>query len=141
MNRLTPFPSAIAAAALLAAGAATAQQPEGRLYTPGPFDRIEIDGSAKVRLTQGERDQVFIAGDEKVQEGVEVEVRNQRLSIHPGGGWKFWNGNRRLQIEVQMRQLSQLTLSGATDLVSVGPIRVDKLGISISGAGQARFDE
>ena len=114
---------------------------DGRLYTPGPFDRVEIDGSAKVRLIQDERDQVFISGDDTVQQGVEIEVRNKRLTIHPGGGWKFWAGNRRLQVEVRMRELSQLTLSGATDLVSVGPIRADQLVISISGAGQVRMDE
>jgi hypothetical protein len=142
MNMRLLLASMLAAGACACTGAlAQAQAAEGKTYTPGPFDKIEIDGSAKVRLIQGERDQVFIAGDDKVHEGVEVDVRNSRLLIHPTGGWKFWNGNKRLQVEVQMRQVSQVTLSGATDLLAVGPIRSEKLGISISGAGQARFDD
>jgi hypothetical protein len=128
----------------LIAAAAQAQapdsRPEGRTYELGSFDRLELDGSAKVRLSQGERDQVFIAGDDAVQKNVEIELSNGLLRIHPSGGWKFWN-NSRLQVDVQMRRLSQLTLSGASDLYATGPIKTEKLSISISGAGLARFDE
>lgn len=126
---------------LLAVRSAGAQQTaEGRLYTPGAFERLEIDGSAKVRLSQGDKDQVFIAGDDKVQEGVEVTLSGNRLEIHPNGGWKFWNA-KRLQIEIQMRKLSQLELSGASDLHAPGAIRAERLSIGISGAGQVRFDD
>lgn len=126
-------------ALLLAAAAAQAQAPEGRLYTPGAFDRLEVAGSAKVRLSQGEHDQVFIHGDADVQQGVEVQLVNQRLVIRPTGGWKFWS-SARLQIEVEMRRLSQISLSGASDLHAPGPIRAERLSIGISGAGLARFD-
>ena len=37
---------------------AAAQAPEARTYTPGPFDSIEIAGSADVRFTQGPSDQI-----------------------------------------------------------------------------------
>lgn len=119
---------------------AGAQPAEGRLYTPGPFERLEVAGSAQVSLSQGERDQVFIAGDANTQDAVEVALSGNRLVIRPAGGWKFWN-HTRLQIEVQMRQPTQLTISGASDLRAAGPIRAERLGVSISGAGQARFDE
>lgn len=128
--------SLMAMAPLLAA----AQAPEGRLYTPGPFDRLEVAGSAQVSLSQGERDQVFIAGDANTQDGVEVALSGSRLVIRPAGGWKFWN-HTRLQIEVQMRNLAQLNISGASDLRAAGPIRAENLTIRISGAGQARFDD
>lgn len=116
------------------------QSPEGQLYTPGTFDRLELSGSANVKLTQGDRDQVFINGDASVQKGVEVELVNNRLYIRPAGSWKFWNDTR-LQIDVQMRQLSRLSLSGNGDLYAPGPIKCDQLTISISGAGLARFDD
>jgi hypothetical protein len=130
---------ALFALALLAAGA-FAQAPDGKLYAPGPFDRLEVDGSAQIRLTQGDRDQVFINGDASVQKGVEVELVNNRLYIRPAGSWKFWNDTR-LQIDVQMRQLSRLSLSGNGDLYAPGPIKCDQLTISVSGAGLARFDD
>jgi hypothetical protein len=123
----------------LATTSALAQTPEGRLYTPGAFDRLEVDGSAKVTLSQGERDQVFIAGDAEVQKGVEVELVGNRLEIHPTGGWKFWK-DAKLRVDVQMRQVSHINLSGATDLHAPGPVKSDRLVVRISGAGLARFD-
>ncbi|MET0518320.1 MAG: head GIN domain-containing protein [Burkholderiaceae bacterium] len=119
---------------------AQVQRPEGRIYAPGAFDRLEISGSATITLRQGEHDQVFIAGDAQMQKSVEVELDERRLTIKPAGSWKFWTSSR-LQIEVQMRQISQLTLSGASDLNAPGPIKADRLGISISGAGLARLDD
>ncbi|MDN3918848.1 head GIN domain-containing protein [Roseateles violae] len=126
--------------AALAQAQPSEARPEGRLYEPGAFDRLELDGSAKVKLVQGERDQVFIVGGEDVQRNVEIELNNGRLRIHPSGGWKFWSSSR-LQVEVQMRRLSQLTISGASDVLAVGPIRAEKLSVHISGAGQVRLDE
>ena len=41
--------------------------PEGRNYTPGNFDAIEISRSAAVRFAQGASDQVFVEGDEGAQ--------------------------------------------------------------------------
>ena len=127
-------------ALVLGAAGAPAQTPEGKLYTPGAFNRLEIDGSAKVRLTQGERDHVFIVGDSDAQQSVELELRDNRLSIHPAGNWKFWK-NTRLQIDVQMRQVNLVNLSGASDLHAPGPIKTENLKIEISGAGLARFDD
>lgn len=125
---------------LAAAGAAAAQAIEGRLYTPGAFERLEVSGAANVRLSQGDHDQVFIAGDAELQKSVALELHQGRLLIRPAGGWKFWTGSR-LQIEVLVRQLSQLVLSGASDLHAPGPFKAERLSITISGAGLARFDE
>lgn len=113
---------------------------EGQLYTPGDFARLEVAGAAHVRLLQGERDQVFIAGGPEVQRSVELELRKDRLVIRPAGGWKFWSPAR-LQIDVAMRQLSQLVISGSSDVRAPGPLRAERLAVQISGAGQVRFDE
>ena len=113
---------------------------EGQLYAPGDFERLEIAGAAYVRLLQGDRDQVFIAGGPEVQKSVELELRRDRLVIRPAGGWKFWNASR-LQIDVLMRQLSQLVISGSSEVRAPGPLRAERLAVQISGAGQVRFDE
>ena len=114
--------------------------PLGRVYAPGPFDRIEIDGTARIRITQGERDQVFIAGDDLAQQGVEVDVVNGHLRIRAGGGWKFWREDRPA-IEVQVRQLTHVMLSGAGEVQAPARIRGDQLVIGISGSGSVRFDD
>jgi hypothetical protein len=113
---------------------------EGQLYTPGDFERLEVAGAAHVRLLQGDRDQVFIAGGPEVQKAVEVDLRRDRLVIRPAGGWKFWSPSR-LQIDVLMRQINQLVISGNSELRAPGPVRADRLAVHISGAGQVRFDE
>lgn len=130
-------------ALLLACTGALAQPTdtrEGRLYTPGPFERLDVAGAAQVRLSQGDRDQVFVVGDSATQKDLQLELSGNRLRIRSSDSWKFWNRSR-VQVEVQMRQLSQLILSGASDLHATGPIRTEQLSIGISGAGLVRLDD
>ncbi|MDM4767034.1 head GIN domain-containing protein [Pelomonas sp. SE-A7] len=151
MSTLIRKNAAFMAALLLAGSAAWAQQPQpaqppalprgdGQLYSLGPFERLEVAGSATVKLVQGDKDEVYIVGGSELQRSVEVSLNGDRLMIKPTGSWKFWN-NTRLQIDVEMRHVGQLILSGATDLHAPGLIKAEELKISISGAGLARFDE
>ena len=122
--------------ALLAGGA---QAQEGRTYTPGAFDRLEVDGLAKIVLTQGPEDRVFVRGDSKVQERVAVERSGSRLLIHTESNWKFWR-KESVQLDVQMREPRAITLSGASDLTASGPIKTPRLSIEVSGAADVRLD-
>ena len=119
---------------------AAAQAPEGKLYTPGAFERLDVAGAAEVKLTQGESDQVFVIGDARTQKNVQVELSGRRLLIRSTDSWKFWNTSR-LQVEVQMRAMTHLMLSGASDLHAPAAFKAEQLSVSISGAGQVRFDE
>lgn len=112
----------------------------GRIYAPGSFDRLELAGVARVLLVQGERDQAFIAGDADVQKGVDVELRGRQLVIRPNGGWKFWHSSK-LFVQVEMRELRQLAVSGASDVHAPGPLRSEQLRLVITGAGVARLDQ
>ena len=112
----------------------------GRIYAPGSFDRLELAGAARVILVQGERDQAFIAGDAEVQKSVEVELADRQLVIRPAGGWKFWNSSK-LFVQVEMRELRQLSVSGASDVHAPLPLRCEQLKLGISGAGQVRLDQ
>lgn len=113
---------------------------EGRSYTPGEFNAIEISGAAHVRFRQGEVDGVFVEGDEDAQKAVSLEVRRGQLVIRPSGGWKFWN-NKRVVVTVTARNLQRVNISGAADLLAAAPVNLERLHISISGAGLARFDQ
>jgi len=112
----------------------------GRVYAPGAFDRLELGGSARVVVVQGDRDQAFIAGDDEAQKGVEVQLADRQLVIRPTGGWKIWR-NGKLFVQVEMRELRQLSVSGASDVLAPGPLRADQLKLSISGAGNVRLDQ
>lgn len=124
----------------LAALPLQAQTPEGRVYTPGAFEGIEIGGSAEVRYTQGPNDQVFVEGSAEMQKSLSLDVRNGLLRVHSSGAWKFWN-DQRLRLLVTSRQLQRLSISGAADFTAAGPVQTERLLVTISGAGLARFDK
>jgi len=120
---------------------AHAQAPEGKIYAPGPFDSVTVDGAGQVRLVQGDRDEVFVPGDAHAQEEVDVRLTGSRIKIDLPGGWKFWNDGSGALVEVRLRHLSRLTMSGANDVMAPGPISTDQLTISMAGSGVARFDQ
>ena len=112
---------------------------EGKVYTPGEFDRIVLNGSVEVRLSQGDSDQVSVAGDADAQEAVEIRVSNGRLIIQDSGAWRFWS-KARPKVDVQVRQLRRLIISGASDVTAAGPFKLSELAVDISGSGLVRFD-
>jgi hypothetical protein len=114
---------------------------EGKVYAPGPFDSLDVDGSGQVRLVQGERDEVFVPGNARAQEEVDVRLVGSRMKIDLPGGWKFWSNGNGAQVEVRVRHLSRLTMSGSNDVVAPGLISGDQLTISMAGSGLARFDQ
>lgn len=134
-----PAPVAVPASPAPPAAPALPVEP-GRLYTPGPFDRVELAGAARVTLVQGDKDQVFVAGDADVQRDIDVQLNDRQLVVRPSGGWKFWSASR-INVFIEMRQLKQLTISGASDLLAPGPLNLDRLRLFISGAGQARLEQ
>ena len=130
----------VAGALALACGVAFAQAPEGKLYTPGAFERVEIDGAGQVRVVQGERDEVFVNGDARQQAGVEVEVSGKTLHLDLPGGWKFWDSGK-AQVEVRVRHLAKLTMQGAGDVYASGAFSGPSLGIEVAGSGVVHFDD
>ncbi len=114
---------------------------EPRVYAPGAFDSLVIDGAGQVRLVQSDRDEVVVSGGPGAQDGVEVSLDGKLMHIEIPGGWKFWRDGRDAQVEVHVRHLNRLTLAGANDVIAPGPISGDQLTVSMAGSGVARFDQ
>ena len=112
----------------------------GQVYTPGAFDSLVVDGAGQVRLVQADRDEVFVSGDARAQQAVELNLSGSRLHIDLPGGWKFWREGG-AQVEVRMRHLNRITLAGANDVVAPGPISGEQLTLNMAGSGVARFDQ
>jgi hypothetical protein len=123
------------------AAEAQARTSEGKVYAPGPFDSVVVDGVGQVRLVQGDRDEVFVPGDARAQEEVDVRLTGTRIKVDLPGGWKFWNNGNGALVEVRVRHLSRLTMSGANDVIAPGPISGGQLTISMAGSGLARFEQ
>ena len=123
-------------ALLLTSLAASAD--EGKVYSPEPFDRIILDGAVELRLKQGDREEVTVLGEGDAQD-VEVRVSRGRLVIHDSGSWRFWN-KARPKVNVQVRELRQVIISGASDVYAGGPMKSEQLELHMSGSGLVRFD-
>jgi len=111
---------------------------EGKVTTAGTFDRIILDGAVEVQLRQGDRDEVAVAADSESPE-VEIRISNGRLMVHDTGSWRFWNKSRP-KVEVRVRNLRELIISGASDVYAAGPFKSETLTLHISGTGLVRFD-
>ena len=140
MNTRIRIPVAGVLALACGAALAQAQAPEGKLYTPGTFERVVIDGAGQVRLVQGERDEVLVNGNARQQDGVEVGVSGRTLHLDLPGGWKFWDAGK-AQVEVRVRHLTKLSMQGAGDVYATGTFTGSSLGVEVSGSGVVHFDD
>jgi hypothetical protein len=114
-------------------------QPTQQTLAPGPFDRVSISGNARVELTQGPRDEITVVGDDNIRAKVRLRVSSSgRLDITTEDDWKFWNREAVL-LKLQMREITRLTISGASDITARGPIRAENLRVDISGKGEVSF--
>jgi len=140
--------TALTAAAALAAcgqsraedGGATVQ----RAYPVGSFERIEVAGPYEVRVRTGGSPSVSASGPEKLMERLVVEVKGDRLLIHPRkerGGFFNWGSRHggKATIEVSAPALREATIAGS------GGISVDKVSGAtfdgtVAGSGDLSLD-
>jgi hypothetical protein len=130
---------ALAAGCIVACGLAGAQE-QHRPLDLGSFDRIEVSGMASIELSQGDRDVVTVTGDSDAVRGVQLEVTRGELRVNSRDSWKFWNRSAVL-LQVQVRDLRHIGISGASEVRAARPMRCDQLGVSISGEGSVRLDD
>jgi len=127
----------LVASMLLCAAAGAAAQTDDAAAS---FSAIELSGSAHVTLRQGPRDRIRLPADADARRAVETRVSDGRLLIRTRDSWKFW-ASEKPRIEVQMRELRRLVISGASDVHAVGPFKAEEVSVSISGAGLVRLDD
>jgi hypothetical protein len=121
--------AAVIAASAAVAGCQVHAQDGGptvsRNYQVGNFQRIEVAGPYDVEVRTGGKPGVSAKGSEKLLERTLVEVRGDRLVIHPqehNGFFHFgWSSHGKAHFMVTVPQLSGATIAGS------GDIRVDKV--------------
>src|ERR1044072_3805516 len=133
----------IAAAAVLSGSVATSacgqMHHEGagptvsRNYQVGNFQHIEVAGPYAVSVRPGSNPSVAAQGSEKLLENTVLEVKGDKLLIHPqehhGFSWG-WGHSGKANFTVTVPQLSGATIAGS------GDIRVDHVrGARVAGEG------
>ena len=121
-------------AAIAASGCAQAQDKQARTESGGPtvqrdyqvgaFERIEVAGHYEVDVRTGSAPSVHATGPEKDIERLVVEVKGDRLLIHPRKERGFhmnWSSNEPTRIAVTVPKLSGAAIAGS------GGIKVDRV--------------
>ena len=105
--------------------------------TVGSFSGIEISGAISLYLSQGKESAVAVsASDAELLEKIRTVVRNNVLYISldtKGMSWKKW-GNTGIKAYVTFDELTKLEASGACNIKTAGPVKLDDLKIQLSGA-------
>ena len=133
----------IAAAAVLSGSVATsacgqmhhesAGPTVSRSYQVGNFQQIEVAGPYEVSVRTGSNPSVSAQGSEKLLEGTVVEVKGDKLFIHPqehhGFNWG-WGHSGKANFTVTVPQLAGASIAGS------GDIHVDPLAPEGNALGQ-----
>jgi hypothetical protein len=141
------------AAALIAASAATSacgqQRHEdagptvSRNYQVGAFQQIEVAGPYAVQVHTGANPGVSAQGPQKLLERTVVEVKGDKLVIHPqrhNGWFSFdFSSDRGAKFDVTVPQLSGATIAGSGD-IEVDNVRGDRFDGDVAGSGGLKLD-
>ena len=115
-----------------------AQVVEPRIYSPGPFDSIVVNGAGQVRLFQAERDEVVVPGDKRLLESVGVQRVGSILTIALPRDPAFLGALA--QVEVHVGHLTRLTVAGASSVSAPLSFKSDVLALHMDGTGLVAFD-
>lgn len=145
------MPNSLAVAAALItlsscghARAEDAGQTVQRSYAVGGFDRIEVAGPYDVEVRTGAAPRVGASGPEKMIAQMVVEVRGDRLLIHPRkqtgmfriGAWS--HGKVKLTVTVPQLRAAEIAGSGG---IRINEVRGQSFDGQIAGSGNLSVDK
>jgi hypothetical protein len=139
---------------LTVAGAVAAQDvlvikdANAELRNVGSFHSIQVSHAIDVVIKQGNEEAVVVSATEtKYRDQIKTEVKDGVLRIwYDYKGLPKWNkDNPRLRAYISLKQLNQLSVSGACDVKVDGVLKGSKLIVKLSGAsqfkGELQFDQ
>ena len=113
-----------------------------RSYRVGNFAEIEAAGPFNVTVRTGANPSVQALGNQKLLERLVVEVKGDKLVIHPEehrswfGGWHRVNG--KADITVTVPQLRAATLAGSGG-INIDKVQGDSFEGNIAGSGDLKI--
>lgn len=103
------------------------------------FERIILNGSGEVIVTQGGSETLNIETDDNVMKHLEVEVENGALKLGFKPGVSVFSYTR-LVFYVGVDDLNGLTISGSGD-IEADSLQTERLEATISGSGDIQITE
>jgi hypothetical protein len=104
------------------------------------FKNVEVGGSAKVYVSQGDHASVKVEVDENLQQFVEVAQEGNRVIVRERSGFNLVPTNE-LKIFVTAPVYNSIDVSGACDIIGQTKIsNPEDLDMEVSGAGDIQMD-
>ena len=104
------------------------------------FKNVEVSGSAKVLVSQGDHPSVKIETDENLLPYIEVNQSGDKIDIHEKNGFNLKPTNG-LRIYVTSPVYRSIEASGACDILGQNKItNPESLEMHVSGAGDIKMD-
>jgi hypothetical protein len=100
----------------------------------GDFTFVSLGIGGDLYLTQGNKTQVVLEGDEDDLQRITTEVSGNKLRIRSKGSNWGWNFSR-IKVYITVKDFSGLSVSGSGDAVSKGLLKGGKVDLSVSGSG------
>jgi hypothetical protein len=104
------------------------------------FKNVEVDGAAKVLVSQSDHSSVKIEGDENLLGYMEVSQQGDRVYIRERHGYHLVPTGD-IKVYVSTKVYNQIKVSGAVDIIGQSKIsNPEDLALSVSGAGDIKMD-
>jgi len=137
----------LAAAVMLAACTQARSEDAGpavsRTYSVGGFNSIEVAGPYEVQVRTGANPSVAANGPQKMIDHMVVEVKGDKLLIHPEEQHGFfhmgWSFNGKVQVAVTVPQLQGATIAGSGD-IKVDHVQGQGFEGTVAGSGNLGVD-
>lgn len=108
----------------------------------GTFDAISVSHIFTVSLVPGDEGSLTVEGEENLLEYVVTKVSGNRLEITVKKGYQLQVSAGKkdgIRVVVPVRDLSEASASGASDLTSTFALKADRFKTSVSGAADIRL--
>jgi len=109
-----------------------------KTYQVSYFNEIEFVGPYSIELLQGNEGHLEIRASEYIHEKLEVDVRNNKLTIRIDD--KRFTKKNSIKVYLAVEDLNRLIITGAVNLETENVIHTDDLKIEFEGAGQVNLD-
>lgn len=133
----------VAAAATATAGCGRSHAEDGgqmvqKSYPVSDFTKVEVAGPFDVTIRTGSAPSVNAKGNQKLMERLVVEVKGDKLVIHPESNHSWfnwgWGTNGKADIAITVPTISGAVLAGSGG-ISIDNVKGDEFEGSVAGSG------
>ena len=104
---------------------------ENRIVS-SPFNEIEVKGSFNVFVKQGDSLKIVVKDYQNLLPYLTTRVLGNRLIIDYTDAWVLHSEG---EVTVTMPRLSNIDITGSSEVGTIGTFKFDDLGINVSGSG------